>query len=83
MNHRFQFSIRTLFLLTLVMAISCQIGPSAWEAIRPRKYVTLDFSTPPFQECLPDGTSFDLVKLDLKTRKWVWIESGEPLDRQP
>lgn len=83
MNRRFQFSIRTLFLLTLVVAISCRIGASAWDAIRPREYVILDFSAPPLQECLPDGTSLDLVKLDLKTGKWVWIESGEPMDRQP
>lgn len=83
MKRRFQFSIRTLLWLTLVVAISCLIGPSAWDAIRPVEFVPLDFFAPPFQECLPDGTSFDLVKLDLKTGRWVWIESGEPLDRQP
>lgn len=78
-----QFSIRTLLWLTFIVAISCQIGPSAWDAIRPVKYVLLDWNTPLIPECLPDGNSFDLVKIDLKTGKWVWIESGEPLNPQP
>ena len=80
---RTQFSIRTLLWLTLVVAIGCVIGQCAWDALRPVKYVVLDLSNPPVQECLPDGTSFDLVKLNLKTGKWIRIETGEPLAHQP
>jgi hypothetical protein len=76
-----QFSIRTLLWLTLVVAIFCQTGPLIRDAMRPVEYIPLDAFAPPIQECLPDGTSLDLVKLDLKTGKFVWVDTGEPVGK--
>ena len=61
-----QFNLKTLLWLTLVMAIG---SAAATRSIDRRGIVPL-CSSPILPEFLPDGTSLDDVRFDLRTDAW-------------
>jgi len=76
-----QFRLRSLFILTAIVAVGCLVGPPAWERIRPMlfppappvpKKTGIRFGFEQATSGVPPHTSEELRKLRLK-------QFGEPL----
>jgi hypothetical protein len=80
--HLPQFRLRSLFILTAIVAVGCLVGPPAWHHVEPRGRQT---------RRLPGGTiertyfwdngigvSFEPAASATFSRRWppVWIEAG-------